>query len=85
LQRVVPSASDLIIFLEPEFTGHKWKDITADGMIMNYNPKGDSQNGADSSSHPKVRHEGTGTMLCDTRKKLVKTLNLRRMITDKPL
>ena len=54
MQRVVPSASNLIIFLEPEFTGHKWKDITADGMIMNHNPKGDSQNGAASSSHPKV-------------------------------
>jgi hypothetical protein len=43
MQRVVPSASNLIIFLEPESTGHKWKDITADGMIMNHNPKGDSR------------------------------------------
>jgi hypothetical protein len=85
MQRVVPSARNLISFLEPECTGHKWKDITADGMIMNHNPKGDSQIGADISTHPKVRYEGSGTMLYDTRKKQVKILNLRRMITDKPL
>jgi len=60
------------------------KDITAYGMIMNRNRKADSQNGADSSKHPKVRHDGSGTMLYDTRKKLVRTLSLRRMITDKP-
>jgi len=33
------------------------------------------------STHPKVRHEGIGTMLYDARKKIVKTLNLRRMIS----
>jgi len=33
------------------------------------------------STHPKVRHEGIGTMLYDARKDLVKRLNLRRMIS----
>jgi hypothetical protein len=34
------------------------------------------------STHPKVRHEGIGTMLYDARKKLVKRLNLRRIMAQ---
>jgi hypothetical protein len=70
---VVPSASNLIIFLEPEYTEHIWKDITADGIITDHNPEGYSRNEAGVSTHPKVRHEGIGTMLYDASKKLVKT------------
>ena len=81
MQDVVPSASNIIIFLEPEYTEHKWKDTTADGIITNHNLKGDSRYGAGVYTHPKVRHEGIGTMLYDARKKLVKTLILRRMIS----
>jgi hypothetical protein len=33
------------------------------------------------STHPKVRHEGIGTMLYDARKKIVKTLNSRRIVS----
>jgi GNAT superfamily N-acetyltransferase len=78
---VVASASSLIVFLEPEYKEHTWKDITADGTITNHDPKGDSIYGADISTHPKVRHEGIGKMLYDARKDLVKRLNLRRMIS----
>lgn len=78
---VVASASSLIVFLEPDYKEHTWKDITADGTITNHNPKGDSLYGADISTHPKVRHEGIGKMLYDARKNLVKRLNLRRMIS----
>jgi hypothetical protein len=78
---VVASASSLIVFLEPEYKEHTWKDITADGTITNHDPKGDSIYGADISTHPKVRHEGIGKMLYDARKGLVKRLNLRRMIS----
>ncbi|MGB6673865.1 MAG: hypothetical protein WBE34_15650 [Candidatus Nitrosopolaris sp.] len=70
---VVPSASNLIIFLGPEDTEHIWKDITADGMITDHDPKGYSRYEAGVSTHPKVRHEGIGTMLYDARKKLFKT------------
>ncbi|HET7148811.1 MAG TPA: GNAT family N-acetyltransferase [Candidatus Nitrosopolaris sp.] len=78
---VVASASNLIVFLEPEYKEHTWKDITADGAITNHDPKGDSLYGADISTHPKVRHEGIGKMLYDARKELIKRLNLRRMIS----
>ena len=78
---VVASASSLIVFLEPDYKEHTWKDITADGTITNHNPKADSLYGADISTHPKVRHEGIGKMLYDARKDLVKRLNLRRMIS----
>jgi ribosomal protein S18 acetylase RimI-like enzyme len=78
---VVASSSSLKVFLEPEYKGHTWKEITADGTITNHNPKGDSLYGADISTNPNARHEGIGKMLYDARKDLVKRLNLRRMIS----
>jgi ribosomal protein S18 acetylase RimI-like enzyme len=77
---VVGSASTLIVSLNPEYAEHTWKDITANGLFTNHNPKGDSLYGADISTHPKYRHEGIGNMLYNARKQLVKELNLRRMI-----
>ncbi len=77
---VVGSASTLILSLNPEYAEHTWKDVTANGLFTNHNPKGDSLYGADISTHPKYRHEGIGKMLYDARKQLVKELHLRRMI-----
>jgi ribosomal protein S18 acetylase RimI-like enzyme len=78
---IVGSASTLIVLLNPEYTEHTWKEITADGMFTNHNStSGDSLYGADISTHPKYRHEGIGSMLYDSRKELVIRLNLRRMI-----
>ncbi len=77
---VVGSASTLIVSITPEYADHTWKEITANGMFTNHNPKGDSIYGADISTHPKFRHEGIGKMLYDARKELVIKLNLRRMI-----
>ena len=77
---VVGSASTLIVSLNPEYAEHSWKEITADGMFTNHSPNGDSLYGADISTHPKYRHEGIGGMLYNTRKELVRKLNLRRMI-----
>jgi ribosomal protein S18 acetylase RimI-like enzyme len=77
---IVGSASTLIISLNPKYAEHTWKEITANGLFANHNPKGDSLYGADISTHPKYRHEGIGKMLYDARKQLVMQLNLRRMI-----
>jgi ribosomal protein S18 acetylase RimI-like enzyme len=77
---VVGSASTLIVQLDPPYTEHTWKEITADGMFRNHNSSGDSLYGADISTHPKHRHEGIGGILYDARKELVIGLNLRRMI-----
>ncbi|MDP9015613.1 MAG: GNAT family N-acetyltransferase [Thermoproteota archaeon] len=77
---VVGSASTLIVQLDPPYTEHTWKEITASGMFTNHNSSGDSLYGADISTHPKHRHEGIGGILYDARKELVIGLNLRRMI-----
>src|ERR671919_3036282 len=77
---IVGSASTLVVSLEPEYAAHTWKEITSDGMFTNHDPNGDSLYGADISTHPKYRHEGIGGMLYNTRKELVKKLNLKRMI-----
>jgi ribosomal protein S18 acetylase RimI-like enzyme len=77
---IVGSASTLMVSLNPEYTDHTWKEITANGMFTNHNSNGDSLYGADISTHPKHRHEGIGGMLYEARKKLATMLNLRRMI-----
>ena len=77
---IVGSASTLIVSLNPEYADHTWKEITANGLFTNHDPKGDSLYGADISTHPKYIHEGIGSMLYDERKQLVIKLKLRRMI-----
>jgi ribosomal protein S18 acetylase RimI-like enzyme len=77
---VVGSASTLIISLTPEYAEHTWCKVTADGLVTNHNPNGDSLYGADISSHPKYRHEGIGTMLYGARKELTIKYALKRMI-----
>lgn len=77
---MVGSASTLIVSLDPEYAEHTWKEITANGLFINHNSKGDSLYGADICTHPKHRHEGIGKLLYDARKQLIMKLNLRRMI-----
>ena len=77
---IVGSASSLIVNLDPEYADHTWKEITANGMMTNHNPQGDSLYGADISTHPKYRHEHIGKRLYDFRKETVMKFNLRRMI-----
>ena len=43
---IVGSASTLIVSIDPEFKDHTWKEITANGMFRNHDPKGDSLYGA---------------------------------------
>jgi ribosomal protein S18 acetylase RimI-like enzyme len=78
--KIVGSASSLIVHLDPEYADHTWKEITADGMMTNHNPQGDSLYGADISTDPKYRHEHIGKRLYDFRKETVIKFNLRRMI-----
>ena len=77
---IVGSASSLIVHLDPEYADHTWKEITANGMMTNHNPQGDSLYGADISTAPKYRHEHIGKRLYDFRKETVIKFNLRRMI-----
>ena len=77
---IVGSVSSLIVHLDPEYADHTWKEITANGMMTNHNPQGDSLYGADISTHPKYRHEHIGKRLYDFRKETVMKFNLRRMI-----
>jgi hypothetical protein len=78
--KIVGSASSLIVHLDPEYEDHTWKEITANGMMTNHNPQGDSLYGADISTAPKYRHEHIGKRLYDFRKETVMKFNLRRMI-----
>jgi len=67
---IVGSASTLVVSLSPAFKDHTWKEITANGMFTNHDPKGDSLYGADISTHPKHRDEGIGSILYGARKEV---------------
>ncbi|MFZ0510907.1 MAG: GNAT family N-acetyltransferase [Candidatus Nitrosopolaris sp.] len=79
-QKIIASASSLIISLKPSYREHTWHQITGYGMFDNHDPLGDSLYGADISTHPTFQGQGIGTMLYMARKKLVIKLNLKRMI-----
>ena len=79
-ERIVASASSLIISLKPSYRKHTWHEITGYGMFNNHDPTGDSLYGADISTHPEFQGQGVGTMLYTARKELAIKLNLKRMI-----
>lgn len=78
---IVGSATSLIVFLDPRYADHTWKDITGNGMLTTHNPSGDSLYGADISTHPDYRHLGIGHRLYQARKDIAKRFNLKRMIS----
>jgi GNAT superfamily N-acetyltransferase len=79
-ERIVGSASSLIVSLNPDYAEHTWYDITGQGLFTNHDPNADSLYGADISIHPEFRCKGIATMLYNERKNLAIRLNLRRII-----
>ena len=80
--KIVGSASDLIVSLNPEYRNHTWYDIVGNRNIFtSHDPKGDSLYGDDVCTHPNFRRLGIGTMLFNARKELAIKLNLRRVMT----
>ena len=66
--KIVGSATSLIVQLNPIYVDHTWKSITGDGMLTTHFPTGDTLYGADISTHPRVRHRGIGHKLYQGRK-----------------
>lgn len=79
-ERIVASASSLIISLKPEYAEHTWYDIVGDRKLTSHNPKGDSLYADDISTLSDFRCLGIATMLYNMRKDLAMKLNLRRII-----
>ena len=80
-ERIVGSASSLIVLLNPEYCDHSWYDVVGHrGIFRTHNPKGDSLYGDDICTHPNFRRLGIATMLFNARKELAIKLYLKRVI-----
>ena len=76
--KIVGSATSLIVQLNPIYVDHTWKSITGDGMLTTHISTGDTLYGADISTHPRVRHRGIGHKLYQGRKDIAMKMNLKR-------
>lgn len=79
--QVVGSASALIIDWDDYAESAHWSLITGNGTFNTHNPQGKTLYGADIGVDPSMRGQGIGTLLYDARKKMVKDLDLKRMLT----
>ena len=79
-EKIVGSASSLIVKIRPEYKEHTWLEVCGGPTFKNHNPRGDSLYGADVSTHPSYRRLGIATAIYDARKKLAIKMNLRRII-----
>jgi ribosomal protein S18 acetylase RimI-like enzyme len=79
-EKIVGSATSLIVQLNPIYADHTWESITGNGMLTTHFPDGDTLYGADISTHPQVRHRGIGHKLYQGRKDIAMRMNLKRMI-----
>jgi GNAT superfamily N-acetyltransferase len=79
--RIVASATNLIVLLDPEYRDHSWYDIAGNNSrLKSHNPKGDTLYGDDICTHPDFRRLGIASMLFNSRKQLAIKLNLRRVV-----
>jgi ribosomal protein S18 acetylase RimI-like enzyme len=79
-QRIVGSASSLMVSLETDYMDHTWYDVTGNGLFLNHDYNADSLYCADISTHPEFQRKGIGTALYNARKSLAMKLNIRRII-----
>lgn len=79
--KIVGSASSLIVSLEPDYRPHTWDEICYNCIEKTFNPKGNILYDVDVSTDPAYRRFGIGTRLYDARKNLAKKLNLKKIIS----
>jgi len=77
---LVGAASSLIVLWDEWEVEHTWKDITARGSFNTHNPDGRTLYGAEVFVHPELRGAGIGHALYRARRKICRTLNLKRII-----
>lgn len=77
---VVGSCSSLIILWDDYDDLASWSEITGRGSFATHNPEGKTLYGADIGVDPDARRLGVGSALYAARKRLIKRLNLKRLI-----
>ena len=78
--RVVGYATSLIVQLDDDSPWYSYDEITGGGAFTTHSDSGDTLYGADIAVDPEYRGRGVAAALYEGRKKLLKRLNLRRMV-----
>lgn len=78
--RIVGSASSLIVRWDDYGLEHNWKEVTGGGVFSTHDPGGRTLYGAEVFVDPTVRRLGIGRSLYAARRRLCRELNLRRII-----
>lgn len=79
--KIIGSASSLIIDWDDYAESAKWSSITGYGSFATHNPLGKTLYGADMCVDPSARRRGVGSLFYEARKKMVKELGLKRLLT----
>lgn len=79
--RIVGSASSLIIDWDDYTESAHWATITGNGTFNTHNPLGKTLYGADMGVDPTMRCQGIGSLFYDVRKKMVRDRGLKRILT----
>lgn len=77
---VVGYSATLIVVLADDSPWYSYGEITGGGTFSTHDPSGDTLYGADIAVHPDYRGMKVAQRLYDARKRLLKRLNLRRMV-----
>ncbi|BAM02663.1 GNAT family N-acetyltransferase [Phycisphaera mikurensis] len=77
--RVVGSASSLVVHWSDYGTGHTWNQITGDGTFRTHDSTGTTLYGADVIVDPAAQGRGVGKLLYAARRQVAADLNLSRI------
>jgi len=79
--RVVGAASSLIVKWDTYGTSHSYREVTAGGFFTTHDPTARTLYGAEVFADPRSRRLGIGRALYKARRRLCRTLNLRRIMS----
>jgi len=77
---LVGAASSLLVSWDDWQIEHTWEEVTHRGSFNTHNPQGITLYAAEVFVHPNRRGSGIGHALYSARRKLCRTLNLKRII-----
>jgi predicted amidohydrolase/GNAT superfamily N-acetyltransferase len=79
--RILGSASSLLIDWDDYAESANWSAITGHGTFSTHNPMGKTLYGADMGVDPEARKQGVGSALYEARKELIRERGLKRLLT----
>ena len=77
---LVGYAGSLVVAWDDWAESHTWREITGAGTFEHHNPQGRTLYGAEVFVDPQLQGSGVGHQLYAARRKICKTMNLKRII-----